>query len=142
MMARSKLHIGEIAAQAGVSVDAVRYYEKRQLLPRAPRTEGGFRIFTPETIERVRFIKESQGIGLSLDEIGTLLAIGGTGECRHMHDLLRAKLIELDRRLQTMRDFRGTLEHFLEECETELETSGENAECPVVVEIKNTGAAR
>lgn len=59
-MARSELHIGEIAAQAGVSVDAVRYYEKRRLLPRAPRTEGGFRLFIPETVERVRCIKQAQ----------------------------------------------------------------------------------
>ena len=141
-MARSELHIGEIAAQAGVSVDAVRYYEKRRLLPRAPRTEGGFRLFTPETVERVRFIKQAQEIGLSLEEIGTLLAIGGAGECRRMHNLLQTKLGDLDQRLLSLRDFRSTLSHYLEECEAVLEANGEEAECPVVTEIKSTRSAR
>jgi MerR family transcriptional regulator, mercuric resistance operon regulatory protein len=48
--------------RAGVSIDTVRYYERRRLLPAAARTEGGFRLFTPETVERVRFIKQMQGV--------------------------------------------------------------------------------
>ena len=47
-----ELQIGEVAALAGVSVDTVRYYEKRRLLNRAPRSTGNFRIFTSETVER------------------------------------------------------------------------------------------
>src|SRR5215207_10241072 len=98
-MAQSELRIGEVAARAGVSIDTVRYYEKRRLLPRAPRTEGGFRLFAPETVERVQFIKQAQDIGLSLEEIRQLLATGGADECRRMRDLLRAKLEEIDERM-------------------------------------------
>ena len=53
---RSGLRIGEVAQRAGVSVDTIRYYEKRRLLPRAARSEGGFRLFAVEAIERVRHI--------------------------------------------------------------------------------------
>jgi DNA-binding transcriptional MerR regulator len=135
-MAQSAFRIGEVAARAGVSIDTVRYYEKRRLLPPAPRTQGGFRLFTPEAVERVQFIKQAQEIGLSLDEIGQLLATGGgANECRSVRDLLRAKLAELDERIEAMRNFRHTLARHLAACERELKAHGEAAQCPVVVKI-------
>jgi DNA-binding transcriptional MerR regulator len=66
-MAQTVFHIGELAAQGGVSIDTIRYYERRKLLPHAGRTSGGFRLYTPEGIERLRFIKQAQEIGFSLD---------------------------------------------------------------------------
>ena len=76
-MGQSELRIGEVAARTGVSIDTLRYYEKRQLLPRAPRTAGGFRLFSPEAVERIRFIKQAQALGFSLDEVSELLTTGG-----------------------------------------------------------------
>src|SRR5215813_2668107 len=70
-MKSSALRIGEVAERAGVSIDTVRYYEKRRLLPTAPRTEGGFRLFTAETVERVQFIKQAQDLGFSLRRSST-----------------------------------------------------------------------
>ncbi len=135
-MSQSQFRVGEVAAQAGVSVDTVRYYERRQLLPRALRTRGGYRVFNVEAVERIRFIKQAQDIGLSLKEIGELLSNGGgASECRRVRDLLRAKLTELDERLKTLRDFRRTLTHYLAECEGELNKQGEAAACPVIMEI-------
>jgi MerR family copper efflux transcriptional regulator len=135
-MSQSQFRVGEVAAQAGVSVDTVRYYERRQLLPRALRTRGGYRVFNVEAVERIRFIKQAQDIGLSLTEIGELLSNGGgASECRRVRDLLRAKLTELDERLKTLRDFRRTLTHYLAECEGELNKQGEAAACPVIMEI-------
>lgn len=58
-MSESLLRIGEIAARAGVSIDTLRYYERRSLLPRAVRTGGGFRLFSAGTIDRVLFIKQA-----------------------------------------------------------------------------------
>src|SRR5262245_58452909 len=94
-MKSSALRIGEVAERAGVTIDTVRYYEKRQLLPTASRTEGGFRLFTAETVKRVQFIKQAQELGFSLDEIGELLTIGGASECRRVRDHLKVKLTEL-----------------------------------------------
>src|SRR6266852_3573237 len=109
-MAQSEFRFGEVAERAGVSVDTVRYYERRRLLPRAPRTAGGFRLFSSEAAERVLFIKQAQEIGLSLDEIKELLADGGGADkCRHVRDLLRTKLEEIDGRIKAMRSFRKTL---------------------------------
>jgi len=129
----SALRIGEVAARSGVSIDTVRYYERRSLLPRASRSNGGFRLFLPETVERVQFIKHAQEMGLSLEEIAQLLETrGGAAECQKVRDLLRGKLSELDERMKKMRAFRRTLSKHLAECEHELTEKGQAAHCPVV----------
>jgi DNA-binding transcriptional MerR regulator len=134
-MNSSALRIGEVALRAGVSIDAVRYYERRRLLPAAPRTEGGFRLFTPDTVERVRFIKQAQELGFSLDEIGELLATGGARECRRVRDHLTVKLSEVDERIRMMQDFRKTLARHLAACERELSRNAGNAVCPALINI-------
>lgn len=132
---QNNVRIGEVAERSGVSIDTVRYYERRNLLPPAPRTAGGYRIFTSETIDRVVFIKQSQELGFSLDEIATLLSTNGPTECRSVRDLLDAKLTELNARLKSMHEFHDKLTRYLAECEEELQKHPDSAECPVVIEI-------
>jgi len=121
-----------VARRSGVSIDTLRYYERLRLLPRSRRSAGGFRLFTAEHIARVRFIKQAQELGLSLEEIRDLLATGGAEECRKVRDLLQRKLIELDERLKAMKGFRRILARHLSECEAELRQHGDSACCPVV----------
>ena len=137
-MDRTELRIGEVAARAGVSVDALRYYERMKLLPRAPRTSGGFRLFTLEHIERVQFIKQAQELGFSLEEIKGLLATGGADECRKVRNLLRLELSELDDRVKALKGFRRVLARQLTACDEEREQHGESACCPVVLGVKTT----
>jgi DNA-binding transcriptional MerR regulator len=127
-----EFRIGEVATRSGVSVDAVRYYERLKLLPRARRTSGNFRLFGAEVIARVQFIKQAQELGLTLDEIKGLLATGGADECRRVRDLLHQKIEDLDGKMKAMRGFRRTLARHLLECERELEAHGDAACCPVV----------
>ncbi|HXG64801.1 MAG TPA: heavy metal-responsive transcriptional regulator [Blastocatellia bacterium] len=134
-MTASQLQIGEVAALAGVSIDTVRYYERQRLLERAPRSAGGFRLFTPEAVERIRLIKQAQEIGLSLAEIKELLTTGGAAQCQRVRDLLQEKLLELDKRIRAMRDFRRTLAEHLAACEAELNQHGAGASCPVLVKF-------
>src|SRR5262245_21265531 len=129
------LRIGEVAIRAGVSIDAVRYYERRRLLPAAPRTEGGFRLFSLDTVERVRFIKPAQELGFSLDEISELLSTGGARECRRVRDHLKVKLSEVDGRIRLMKDFRKILARHLAACEQELSRHGDVAVCPALTNI-------
>jgi len=126
---QTEFRIGEVATRAGVSVDAVRYYERLRLLPRAQRSTGGFRLFGPESIERVQFIKHAQELGLTLDEIKGLLATGGATECRRVRDLLSKKIEELDTRMDSMKKFRKVLARHLNECERELSEHGQKACC-------------
>lgn len=138
-MAESQLQIGQVAALAGVSVDAVRYYERRRLLTRAPRSAGNFRLFTPDTVERIRFIKQAQEMGLSLDEIKELLTSdGGATQCQRVRDLLKEKITGLDRQMKKLREFKQMLSHHLAACENELTQHGAAASCPVIVKMKRT----
>ena len=124
-------------------MDTVRFYERRKLLPPAPRTEGGFRLFTPETVEQVRFIKQAQELGFSLGELSQLLTTkGGATECRRMRDLLKMKLDDLDKRIEAMRNFRRRLARHLAACEGELSEQGEAARCPVIIEITHSGRTK
>jgi MerR family mercuric resistance operon transcriptional regulator len=137
---QTELRIGEVATRSGVSIDTLRYYERRELLPAAPRTASGYRMFSPETVDRVLFIKQAQELGFTLDEIATLLAADGN-DCRHVHDLLDTKLNEFDIKLKVMYDFREKLTRYLAECEVELKKHPDSAECPVVDEMAHLSRA-
>src|SRR4029079_12035040 len=69
------MRIGAAAAQAGVNVQTLRYYERRGLLPRPPRRQSGYREFPDDAVRIVRFIKRAQDLGFTLDEIEDLLAL-------------------------------------------------------------------
>ena len=69
------LRTGELAGRAGVNVETIRFYERRGLLPRPPRTAAGYRAYSPEFVRRVRFIKRAQDLGFSLREVKELLAL-------------------------------------------------------------------
>ena len=132
----SALRIGELAFAAGVTTDTVRYYERLKILPRPSRTRAGYRLYSEEDAERLRFIKQAQSLGLSLDEVKGLLPARGSGllECRRVRDLLSAKLVELDAKISHMRGFRKTLAAYLGECEEAL--AGNRGDCcPVLFEI-------
>ncbi len=135
-MPESFLQIGELARLANVSIDTVRYYERRKLLPTAARSAGGYRLFSSDTVARVEFIKQGQELGFSLDEISGLLAAGGAEECRRVSELLGAKLIEVDQKIRNMRAFRKILAEHFSKCKVELESKGKEASCPVLIEIK------
>lgn len=129
-----RLRIGELAARTGVSVDALRYYDRLGVLRPAGRTEGRFRLYALESVARVRFVKRAQQLGLTLTEISVLLALegqSGRAQCRRMRDALTASIADVDERLGLLAAFRDTLTASLSACERAL---GEQAAitCPVV----------
>lgn len=140
MRHESELRIGELATRSGLTPDALRYYERLGLMPRARRTASGIRIFAPGATERVRFIKQAQANGLSLAEIRQLLALedrGGRERCRHVHRLLGLKLTELETKLAQLREFRKTLRAYLALCEGSLNGAAD-AECPVIERLEGS----
>lgn len=137
----TELRIGEVATRSGVSIDTLRYYERRKLLSTAPRTQSGYRMFSSETVDRVLFIRQAQELGFTLEEISELLTTNGTSDCLKVHDLLDTKLTELDARMKSMHDFREKLIHYLAECEVELKEHPDSAECPVVDEMAHSSRA-
>ena len=136
------LKIGELASAVGVSTDTVRYYERLNLLHRAGRTQSGYRIYSEEDVRRLRFIKQAQKFGFTLDEIKRILPVkeSGLGECRHVRDLLGSKLGELDARLAELHAFRRTLAGYFSQCEETLSGRQGNC-CPVLFDISRPDGA-
>jgi DNA-binding transcriptional MerR regulator len=137
-MGNKELQIGDVARRTGVSIDALRYYEKRGLLQRARRSAGGFRLFPLQAVERVAFIKQAQELGFSLEEITGLLKTGGADECRKVRDLLGLKIAQLDARMKSLKSFRKVLASHLSACELELREHGPAACCPVEAASKGS----
>ncbi|MDQ1593138.1 MAG: MerR family transcriptional regulator, copper efflux regulator [Pyrinomonadaceae bacterium] len=105
------LRIGEVAGATGISVEALRFYERRGLLGRPARTASGYRAYDEGVLERLAFIKRAQSIGFSLDEIAEILLMRGRGEapCVEVREAARRKLAELDARLRELRRYRTEL---------------------------------
>jgi DNA-binding transcriptional MerR regulator len=143
-MDRAGMQIGRVSQQTGLSVDAIRFYEKQRLLERAPRTEGGFRLFDARDIQRIQFIRRAQRLGFSLPEIRELLVIDRDERetCSHMRDLLQAKVAQIRGKIEELRLLEEQLTKKLRKCERKLKASGDshNDRCPVLDEIVQRGS--
>ncbi len=102
---------GNVARSLGVGVQTLHYYEREGLIPAPPRSDAGYRLYTSELVERVRFIRKAQALGLSLEEIREILHLSeiGTSPCGRVQRALEDKLREVDRRLRELRGFRRDL---------------------------------
>ena len=109
------LKIGELARRAGVTAKAIRFYERKGLLPAANRAANRYRLYGEDAAEILRFIKQATGLGLTLSEIKDILVIrqGGRPPCRHVHQLLRDKAVELDRKLKDLVNVRDRIRRSL-----------------------------
>lgn len=140
---RSGIQIGRVSEQTGLSVDAIRFYEKQKLLDRPLRTEGGFRLFQTEDIQRIQFIRRTQQLGFSLPEIRELLVIQrDDGEaCSHVRDLLRAKVSTVREKIRELQALEHQLVKGLRKCERNLEPEGncKRDACPVLKEASHRG---
>jgi len=109
-MAEEALSIGEVADRAGISVSAIRFYERRGLLPE-PERVGGQRRYTASALKRLAIIASAKGAGFSLGEIGTLLASVDAGAPAHeqLRALATRRLPEVDAQIERARAMRSWL---------------------------------
>ena len=108
--------VSDLAAEAGLSADTVRYYERLGLLPSPARTAAGYRQYEATAVDRLRFIKGAQRVGLRLREIGELLAIRDEGlcPCGHTEALLRGRMAEIDIQIAQFQAIRAELSRMLD----------------------------
>lgn len=103
--------IGEIARGAGVNPRTLRYYEHLGLLAPSARSSAGYRLYSARDAARLAFIRRAQAVGLSLSEIGAVLAVrdAGATPCRHVRALAQAKVADVDTRIAGLRVLRQEL---------------------------------
>jgi DNA-binding transcriptional MerR regulator len=116
------MQIGEVAERTALTADAIRFYEKRNLLPKSDRSAGRFRLYTEDAIERIRFIRQMQGLGFSLREVGELIELRGdkVDACEAVKELQQVKLADVRAKLHELRHLESELEAGLRKCGREL----------------------
>jgi len=141
---RATMQIGEVARRTSLTVDAIRFYEKRKLLPKADRSAGRFRLYTECTVERLHFIQQMQGLGFSLREVGELIHLRESEAevCESVRELLTAKLADVRAKMRELGQLERELEADFRKCSRELSHRRRHAACPCPVLEQATGVAR
>jgi MerR family mercuric resistance operon transcriptional regulator len=133
MSESSDLRIGQVAVAAGLTIDAIRYYERLGLLPDVPRTRGGFRAYGPSAVERLRAIREAQGLGFSLKEIRDVVNPGtgpGREHCEDVRRMLERRLRYISERIEELEQLRLGVLDAIDGCTEALSRQGPVA-CPI-----------
>ena len=129
-MKMKSLTIGRLAREAGVNLETVRYYERRGLLSKPPRSASGYRLFPAEAARRLRFIRRAQELGFSLGEIRELLSLRMSASARSTDVRRRAeaKIANIDAKIRSLDSMKRTLRKLTNSCEG----CGPIAECPIL----------
>lgn len=119
--------IGEVARRTGVSPDTVRHYERRGLLPAAPRGDGGFRIYGPEAVRRVLLVRRALAFGFTLTELRGYLKSRDAGHapCRQVRAAALEKLGAVETQLRQLRELRGAMKRVLARWDASLASARE-----------------
>jgi DNA-binding transcriptional MerR regulator len=114
------MKIGKAARRAGVSVDTLRFYERRGILPSPTRRASGYRIYPDAVVERVRLVKYMQALGMHLDEIREALNMldAGSATCKNQRPRFEAVIERIDRDLRELRATRTRIVQLLRRCES------------------------
>lgn len=127
------LKISQVGKEAGVNIETVRYYERLKLISEPERTKSGYRVFLPEVVQRIRFIKRSQDLGFTLAEIQELLALTESEDrtCEQVREFATQKQKEIELKIQELENIKGVLHDLLSKC-----AEGENSVCPIIERLQ------
>jgi len=134
----ASLQIGQLAKRTGLTVDAIRFYEKSGLLPRPARTAGGYRLYHEREVADLEFIQKSQQLGFSLNEIRDLFSIQRhpNEACAHVRNLIAAKLAVVRAKIAELQKLEVDLAGAYRKCGTALRKPSKQRDCcPVLKEI-------
>lgn len=114
---KTMLKIGDVAKTSGVGIETLRFYEKSGLLEKPPRTFSGYRMYSPEVLDRLAFIKQAQALGFSLDDIRRVIEDARTGQspCEEVREIVRRRLAEVEQRIEELKRYRKEISETLEE---------------------------
>ena len=121
--------IGKLAKLAEVGVDTVRFYERQGLLQPAHRTASGYRLYSPEDVDRLRFIRRAKTLGFSLDDIAELLALSAaTGDRADVKRISQQRLANIELKIRELTAIRDALASLVTRCSGH----GPVESCPII----------
>lgn len=121
------LTIGHLALAANVNIETVRYYQRISLIQEPQKPATGYRVYPPETIDRIKFIKRAQPLGFSLLEIAELLELGD-GHCDDVRFRAEQKQLHIDQQIKDLKKLHRTLGKLIKTCQSD----GDTSHCPIV----------
>lgn len=129
-MARSNLTVGKVAKLAAVNIQTVRYYERIGLVKPDARRDSGYRLYTEEAAQKIRFIKHAQQLGFSLAEIAQLLRlrVSKTVQCEEVRSKTEARLRRVGEKIESLRKMAKVLEGLTRSCRSRALTDP----CPIL----------
>ena len=132
-MSDNRLSIGKVAARTGCNIETIRYYEKEDLLPAPNRTEGGHRLYTPDMVERLVFIRRSRELGFSMYEIRQLLSLvdGDQVSCDRVQTIAEVHLGDIRSKIADLRKMELSLRELSSRC-----SGNDVPECPIITVLQ------
>lgn len=124
----NKLTIGTLAERGGVSVETIRYYQRRALLDEPAKPTGGFRQYPEESVKRILFIKRAQALGFTLEEIHDLLALDQRKACLETRELAAHKVELIAQKIADLSKMKKSLARLVRSCDA----YAADAPCPII----------
>lgn len=127
--------ISQLAQAVGVPTTTLRYYERAGLLHPEDRSQGNYRLYSDESLQRLKFIRAAQAIGFTLDDVKRLMGRndGKPLSCCDVQPLIAERLAEIDRRLKDLRHVQRVLQTALTKCRK----SARAGRCPVIESLRS-----
>ena len=110
--------IGRLAKATSVSAETIRYYERSGFLPPPERMASGYRVYSGDSIRRIRFIKQAQALGFTLSEVVDLLDLTAdeSSDCASVNEKAKKKLVEIDKKIGALEKMRDGLKILAKRC--------------------------
>ena len=133
-MSKQTMTIGQLATQAGVHLETIRYYQRLGLVNEPTRPLRSIRRYDEATVTRLRFIKRAQQLGFSLEDVGSLLTLEDGQSCRETRLLAEKKLVVIEQRLSDLQRMQKLLTALIAEC-----SAGKRPRaCPIIATLTAT----
>ncbi|MBZ0163702.1 MAG: helix-turn-helix domain-containing protein [Notoacmeibacter sp.] len=128
--------IGRVSAKTGVNVETIRYYERIGIMPKPDRTRGGNRVYDSDLLKRLHFIRRCRGLGFSIGEIRTLLAMVDRRDlsCNEVHRMTVGHLSAVRQKIADLNQLAGVLDDMASVC-----SRGNVPECPIIDALFESG---
>jgi MerR family mercuric resistance operon transcriptional regulator/MerR family gold-responsive transcriptional activator of gol and ges genes len=134
----TEVKIGQLAKQAGVNIETIRYYERRHLLGPTSRLPSGYRLYNHEAQRRLQFIKNAQALGFTLHEIEELLdlQVSSKAHCGDIQRKAETKLKHVEAKVRDLQTLARALRSLIRHCRAGQPTD----RCPILQSLeKNEG---